>query len=255
MKILSYRLEIEVINKLILSAGSKAIVSGHTVKVAGARLRTFATKGVDCVCCCAKGSFYRVEDNYSGAHLNLYAIKEGGREVLMTRDHIIPKSHGGSNGVSNMAPMCVDCNNARGTKDFDKFLSEFGKTHIAPVMDKDVLGDLVVDHINRFGFDSHLRPVWVAGSKRKQREAVLKECIERGDETGTLILEAVLENSKKRRRVKQYARPFAPENTYMCKDKAFGILMTLSRKQLDNPSEANATKLRIHLEKCKDSRR
>ena len=39
------------------------------------------------------------------------SIEEG---TLMTRDHILPKSKGGRDHISNMQTMCVDCNKAKG---------------------------------------------------------------------------------------------------------------------------------------------
>jgi hypothetical protein len=45
--------------------------------------------------------------------LNLYAAP-GGRITMMTRDHIIPRSLGGSDAVQNLRPGCEDCNGARG---------------------------------------------------------------------------------------------------------------------------------------------
>lgn len=40
-------------------------------------------------------------------------IDENGKEVLMTKDHIIPKSKGGANDISNYQTMCKRCNEAK----------------------------------------------------------------------------------------------------------------------------------------------
>lgn len=122
MKQLSGKLDIQEILSLINTPDTHAEILGYRVSITGVRLRTFAEKGVDCIACDAKGSFFRIEDNTSGPHLNLYGLKDDGAEVLMTRDHIIPHSHGGSNSVDNMNPMCLTCNNARGTQDLSDFL-------------------------------------------------------------------------------------------------------------------------------------
>lgn len=37
-------------------------------------------------------------------------IDDNDNEVLMTKDHIIPKSKGGKNNLSNYQPMCCICN-------------------------------------------------------------------------------------------------------------------------------------------------
>jgi hypothetical protein len=42
--------------------------------------------------------------------MNLYAIDKNGNEILMTKDHIVPKSKGGANALYNYQPMCSHCN-------------------------------------------------------------------------------------------------------------------------------------------------
>jgi len=50
---------------------------------------------------------------YQVPHFNLYAV-ENGSWVLMTADHIIPKSRGGKNDLSNLQVMCENCNAKKG---------------------------------------------------------------------------------------------------------------------------------------------
>ena len=47
-------------------------------------------------------------------HFNLYAIGENGNWILMTKDHITPKSRGGRDHLSNLQTMCDQCNNRKG---------------------------------------------------------------------------------------------------------------------------------------------
>jgi 5-methylcytosine-specific restriction endonuclease McrA len=51
--------------------------------------------------------------DYSSPHFNLYA-EENGKLLLMTKDHIIPKSRNGSDEMSNFVTMCHSCNNLKG---------------------------------------------------------------------------------------------------------------------------------------------
>jgi len=89
------------------------------------RLNVFNSKGLDCCVpgCCVKGSFFALERhaNYkpsqnqaAGWHLNLYGYDEFGGEVMVTVDHILPVSKGGSNHMDNLQPMCAIHNHAKG---------------------------------------------------------------------------------------------------------------------------------------------
>lgn len=53
---------------------------------------------------------------YSRAHFNLYAV-QGRRLVLMTKDHIVPRSKGGTDDLTNLQTLCTNCNNRKGDKD------------------------------------------------------------------------------------------------------------------------------------------
>lgn len=79
------------------------------------KLRTFK-RSVTCVKCGVKATHFWLEryKKEKHCHLNMYASTKGG-EMLMTKDHIIPRSLGGVNELSNMQTMCCWCNNRKGT--------------------------------------------------------------------------------------------------------------------------------------------
>jgi 5-methylcytosine-specific restriction endonuclease McrA len=84
------------------------------------RYELFATKGIRCVECGIEGSYFALEkditDSTSKFHLNLYGKDEKGDEVMITKDHILPKSKGGENRLSNYQPMCYKCNQKKADK-------------------------------------------------------------------------------------------------------------------------------------------
>jgi len=47
--------------------------------------------------------------------MNLYAINAAGEEVLMTKDHILPRVLGGKDHIDNYQPMCQVCNSEKGS--------------------------------------------------------------------------------------------------------------------------------------------
>ena len=98
---------------------SKFMVLGDDeVNIYSLRLYTFKSKGIKCVTCGIEGQFFAKEKhiNDNRYHLNLYAIDSNGDEVLMTKDHVIPKCIGGRNNLNNMQPMCKVCNENKGNE-------------------------------------------------------------------------------------------------------------------------------------------
>lgn len=93
---------------------------GHIVKMNSTRYFCFKTHGTKCVNCGIIGTRFALErvihSNTEKYHFNLYAVKKDGSEVMMTKDHIIPKSKGGSNKLDNLQPMCIKCNSKKGNK-------------------------------------------------------------------------------------------------------------------------------------------
>jgi len=49
------------------------------------------------------------------AHFNFYGLRDN-KYVLMTKDHVVAKSRGGANEISNYITMCERCNCRKGSK-------------------------------------------------------------------------------------------------------------------------------------------
>ena len=97
---------------------AKVELDGDTIKGNSQRYQVFFTKGLKCACCGIEGRYFAKEKHSydKSYHLNLYAFDENDKEVLMTKDHILPKSKGGKDVIENYQPMCVKCNVAKGNK-------------------------------------------------------------------------------------------------------------------------------------------
>lgn len=95
---------------------AKVDFDGDWIKGNSQRYQTFFTKGCKCAVCGIEGKFFAKERHLADRsyHLNLYAIDENGEEILMTKDHIIPRSKGGANHISNYQTMCLKCNREKG---------------------------------------------------------------------------------------------------------------------------------------------
>ena len=92
------------------------VINGDKIKGNSQRFQTFFTKGLKCACCGIEGKYFGKEKDFNAAryHLNLYALDESGNEVLMTKDHIVPRSKGGASELYNYQTMCVKCNIEKG---------------------------------------------------------------------------------------------------------------------------------------------
>lgn len=101
---------------------------GDLIKMDSHRYALFA-RDHTCARCGLKGSFYAKERGARFVkstgefrattnlwHFNLYALTDGPHPaaVLMTKDHILPKSRGGRDVQDNYQPMCAPCNTDKG---------------------------------------------------------------------------------------------------------------------------------------------
>lgn len=95
----------------------KVNIAGEEIYALSDRYKLFFTKGYICADCGLVGKYFVLEKDETDAryHLNLYTVDEG-EEVLMTKDHILPKSKGGKNCLENYQTMCCKCNLKKGNK-------------------------------------------------------------------------------------------------------------------------------------------
>lgn len=105
----------EILSKVAKNA-DRVDFDGDLVKMNSQRYRLFKENGVKCVKCDIEGLYFIKEKSNSEYpyHFNLYGVKDDGTEVLMTKDHIVPKSKGGANKLSNYQVMCANCNLKKG---------------------------------------------------------------------------------------------------------------------------------------------
>lgn len=94
------------------------VIDGETYSVKMDSPRYFLfKKGLCCAACGLKGEKMILEklpfDN--SPHFNLYGVEDN-KNVLMTKDHIIPKSKGGDNDLENYQNLCSICNNLKGSQ-------------------------------------------------------------------------------------------------------------------------------------------
>lgn len=74
-------------------------------------------KNLTCNQCGISASFAALEshkDVADGAHLNFYALDYSNNEVMLTWDHVTPKSEGGTNDMKNAQCLCEICNGLKG---------------------------------------------------------------------------------------------------------------------------------------------
>lgn len=94
---------------------------GVMVKVRKTRVYTLIKKKGErkCACCGAVAKYVKVDKlqihGVAQTKITVIGEKQNGVEVVMTADHIIARTRGGSNNVmENMQLQCMDCNRAKG---------------------------------------------------------------------------------------------------------------------------------------------
>jgi hypothetical protein len=84
------------------------------VSIASKKLLTFK-QSIICASCDAKVAYFLLLRNpHAKGRASLELFTEDNK--LLTRDHIMPRSLGGSNDMSNSQTMCLTCNSKKGSK-------------------------------------------------------------------------------------------------------------------------------------------
>lgn len=85
----------------------------YSLNISSKRYKLFR-KSSKCACCGVNGVVVFLERHAKDTtpHFNLYT--EDG--VLMTKDHIVPRSLGGTNDLTNLQTMCLSCNQKKGNR-------------------------------------------------------------------------------------------------------------------------------------------
>ena len=103
----------------IIQRGSRKKLDGDKINFASLRLQTFAAYGITCISCSLAGQFFVKEKHHQKEpyfHLGLYHVNKSGKWVLMTKDHVIPRSKNGPDCLCNLRPMCQPCNQEKGDR-------------------------------------------------------------------------------------------------------------------------------------------
>ena len=89
---------------------------GDEIDMASLRYQTFKENGTSCAICGIDGKFFAKERHISTSkqdgpyHFNLYALDKDGKEVIMTKDHIIARCNSGNDSLKNLRTLCSPCN-------------------------------------------------------------------------------------------------------------------------------------------------
>lgn len=90
-------------------------VFGERVKRDYKRFAVLRAHSLQCCFCGLKATRFLVS-RHKNDHVMPYSINAYAGEVMLTWDHILPKSHGGSDHVDNGRVACGPCNMRRGNK-------------------------------------------------------------------------------------------------------------------------------------------
>ncbi len=107
--------------------------NNHRIFMGSKRYQNFKAHGNVCIECGLTGSYFYLERHKKQLtgkfHFNMYGLNASGEEVMLTKDHIVPKAKGGSDDIVNFQVMCSPCNSKKG----DKWMSSEQLVHQARI--------------------------------------------------------------------------------------------------------------------------
>jgi 5-methylcytosine-specific restriction endonuclease McrA len=118
--IVETELPIQVLHNLDLSK-SNTTIDGVQFNYSVEKMKCHQN-GSKCISCGIESNVIRVERNKNGHyiygknHLNVYAYTPAGHAILMTVDHAVLNSKGGTDTAENYNTMCIRCNTRRGNR-------------------------------------------------------------------------------------------------------------------------------------------
>lgn len=89
---------------------------GDMINMNSQRYHNFRLNGTKCIKCGIEGKYFIKEKHQEKDpyHFNLYAVNKNGKEILMTKDHILSIAQDGKDHLSNYQTMCKNCNIRKG---------------------------------------------------------------------------------------------------------------------------------------------
>ena len=104
---------------------------GYEFTKKSTRLRLFQNGHLFCCKCGVEGTHWYIERDLRNGHdrfgLQFYGKNKAGQEVMLTWDHIIPKSMGGNDSLSNAQTMCLACNAGKGNECDEQLIAHLDK--------------------------------------------------------------------------------------------------------------------------------
>lgn len=115
-KVLIEKLPLSIIQETYQKEQKYTEIEGHKIKTKDDRYLNFIKHGFKCEKCGVEGKYVNLECSPNMRnHLNVYAEKNG-QAILLTKDHIYPKSKGGLNNIKNYQVLCEKCNEEKSDK-------------------------------------------------------------------------------------------------------------------------------------------
>lgn len=114
-KLLDFNKIEDILRILVISKPlGKINIEGYPICTDTDRYENLYVNGLVCKSCGLKASFAAIEKNSDSKnkfHINFYGTRAtDGKDLLLTKDHIYPRSLGGLDSINNYQTLCASCN-------------------------------------------------------------------------------------------------------------------------------------------------